>query len=130
MSNNVSPPTGVRPVSAHITLCYMCSHAMMLLQGCHAASASTTASHTPSQVTSHTAVNLRSSALLMTCRVLVLAPDGSSMEARALLDNGSSVSFVSERLLQILGLSHVYQNVHVSGITGSSPRSPLRSIAM
>ena len=45
-----------------------------------------------SQVTSNTAVKLRSSSLLMTCRVLVAAPNGSAMEVRALLDNASSAS--------------------------------------
>ena len=56
----------------------------------------------PSQVVSNAAVKLRSSSLLMTCRVLVFAADGSSVEARALLDNGSTSSFVSERLVQNL----------------------------
>ena len=50
----------------------------------------------PSQVVSNAAVKLRSSSLLMTCRVLVFAADGSSVEARALLDNRSTSSFVSE----------------------------------
>ena len=115
--------------------CQRPHHTLLHVEPCNdatsglSASASTTASHAPPQVTSHTDVNLRSSALLMTCCVLVLAPDGSSMEARALLDNGSSVSFVSERLIQSLGLSHVHRNVRISGIAGSSPRSPLQSIA-
>ena len=55
----------------------------------------------------------------MTCRVLVIAPGGSSMEVRALLDNGSSASFVSERLVQSLGLPHIHQNIRVSDIAGS-----------
>lgn len=85
--------------------------------------------HTPSQVTSNAAVKLRSSSLLMTCRVLVTAPDGSSVEARALLDNTSSASFVSERLAQSLHLPRVHQSIRVSGIAGSSPMTPIQSIA-
>ena len=34
--------------------------------------------------------------LLMTCQVQVMAPDGTSIKARALLDSGSTMSFVSE----------------------------------
>ena len=82
-----------------------------------------------SQVISNTAVKLRSSSLLMTCRVLVTSANGSSEEARALLDNGSSASFITERLAQGLNLPRVHQNVHMSGITGSSPKSPIQSIA-
>ena len=47
-------------------------------------------------VSSNTAIQLKSNSLLMTCRILVHAPDGTSVEARALLDNASSASFVSE----------------------------------
>ena len=81
------------------------------------------------QVMANAAVKLKSSPLLMTCRVLVAAPDGSSVEARALLDNASSSSFVSERLAQGLSLPRQHQRIHVSGIAGSSPSSPIQSIA-
>ena len=47
---------------------------------------------------------ISSNILLMTCRVLVIAPDGSTVNARALLDSGSTVSFISERLAQALRL--------------------------
>lgn len=47
------------------------------------------------EVLSNTAIQLRSSALLITCCVLVYAPDGTTIEARALLDNVSSTSFIS-----------------------------------
>ena len=48
-------------------------------------------------ISSNTAIGLKSNSLLMTCRILVSAPDGTSVEARALLDNASSASFISER---------------------------------
>ena len=43
-------------------------------------------------------------ALLITYRELSHGPDGSSIQARALLDSASSVSFVSEHLVQALRL--------------------------
>ena len=64
----------------------------------------------------------------MTCRVLVFAAVGSSVEARALLDNGSTSSFVSERLVQNLRLPRSQQNVRVSGIAGSMTNDPVRAI--
>ena len=65
----------------------------------------------------------------MTCRVLVSAPDGSSVEARALLDNASSASFVSERLVQSLCLPRTRQSVCVSGIGGLAHDSPIQFIS-
>ena len=84
---------------------------------------------TPKSVSSRTAAGLSSNTLLMTCRVLVDAPDGSKVEARALLDSASSASFVSERLAQTLCLSRSHQSRKVSGIAGLSHGSLLRSIA-
>ena len=46
---------------------------------------------------SHATTRIKSDLLLMTCRVLVEAPDGSMMEARTILDSGSSDPFNSER---------------------------------
>ena len=80
-------------------------------------------------VSSTTAVKLKSNALLMTCRVSIIAPDGSSVEARALLDSASSASFVSERLVQALSLPRFNEQVRVSGIGGTSQRTPTQSIA-
>ena len=80
-------------------------------------------------VSSNTAMKLKSNALLMTCRVSVITPDGSSVEARALLDNASSASFVSERLVQSLSLPRFNQHVRVSGIGGISQRAPIQSIS-
>ena len=82
----------------------------------------------PTQIVSSAAVKVRSSSLLMTCRVLVFAPDRSTIEARALLDNGST-SFVSERLVQSLRLPHSQRIVRVSGIAGSLVSSAVQLIA-
>lgn len=59
----------------------------------------------------------------MTSRVLVFAPDGSYIEARAWLDNGSTSSFVSERLVQSLAIPRSQCGVCVSGIAGSIANS-------
>jgi len=68
-------------------------------------------------------------ALLMTCQLLVNAPDGSCVRARGLLDSDSSASFISERLAQSLRLPRSTKNVRISGIAGISHGSPLHSIA-
>lgn len=57
----------------------------------------------------------------MTCRVLVTSPNGSSLEAHALLENGSTVSFIAERVVQSLDLSRTHQYVCVAGIADTSP---------
>ena len=64
----------------------------------------------------------------MTCRVLVHAPDGSSVASRALLDPGSSASFVSERLTQSLRLPRLNHGVKIMGIGGLSHESPTRNL--
>ena len=74
---------------------------------------------------SHTITALKSNLLLMTCRVLVKAPDGTCIEARALLDNASSVS---ERLSQALQLPRTNRSLRISGIAGLSHKSPLQAV--
>ena len=61
---------------------------------------------------------ISSNILLMTCRVLVVAPDGSTVNARALLDSGSTVSFISERLAQVLRLPRSQQQATIHGVAG------------
>ena len=74
------------------------------------------------------ATALRSNLLLMTSRVLIKAPDGSLTEARALLDNASCASFISERLAQSLSLHRKHVPVSVSGIGGLSHKPPPQSV--
>ena len=74
--------------------------------------------NTSTSVLSHATTGLKSDLLLMTCRVLVESPDGFQAEARALLDSGSSASFVSERLAQSLHLPRSGQNTRISGVAG------------
>ena len=70
------------------------------------------------EVVSSTAVRVKSNTFLMTCRILVCAPDGMQVEARPLLDNCSSASFISERLAQTLQLPRNYQKARISGVAG------------
>lgn len=58
--------------------------------------------------------------LLMTCQVLVIAPDGSTSRVRALLDSASSASFITERLTQRLRLPRRRHGVKISGIGGAT----------
>lgn len=79
-------------------------------------------------VLSHAAVGLSTSSLLMTCEVMIDAPDGSSVKARALLDSASSASFISESLAQSLSLPHSPQSARISGVAGLVHKSPLQAV--
>ena len=58
----------------------------------------------PTEAVSHFTNGWKGSILLMTCQVMVQGPNGSSVQARALLDSGSEASFITERLAQQLRL--------------------------
>ena len=77
---------------------------------------STPLEHTVSS--SHTATGVTSNTLLMTFQAMVKNPDGSSVKACALLDSGSSASFVSEQLAQGLHLPRSRHNLRISGVAG------------
>ena len=81
------------------------------------------------QVASNAAVRLKSSSFLMTCRVLVTSPNCSSTEARTLLDNASSASFITQHLAQTLNFPSSHQSFHVSGIVGVSPGGLAQTVA-
>ena len=63
----------------------------------------------------HVSISLNVS--LMTCQVMVETTNG-ALKAQALLDTGSSVSFISEHLAQFLHLRHFTQNARICGIAG------------
>ena len=109
--------------------CQRPHHTLLHVEGKDNSPTSLPLSHSTAEpVVSNAAAGLTSNSLLMTCRVLVDVPDGSSVEARAILDSASSASFVSERLTQALSLSHSHQSTRISGIAGLSHNSPLQSI--
>ena len=66
--------------------------------------------------------------LLATARVLVVGPKGKSTYVRALLDQGSEASFISESIAQLLGLPKRRTHVPLSGL-GASAAGTARSIA-
>ena len=67
--------------------------------------------------------------LLMTCQVIVESPNGQKMKVRALLDSASTASFISERLVQSLGISRSRQRVTLSGVAGLSSSSNCKSVS-
>ena len=80
-------------------------------------------------ITSNAAAGLTSNSLLMTCCVLIEAPDGSSVKAQCILDSASSASFVSECLVQTLCHPRLHQGAKISGVADLTHESPLQSIA-
>ena len=66
------------------------------------------------------ALSVTKQVLLMTCKVKVTAANGSSTIARALIDPGSSTSFVHERIVQLLRLPRRKKNVLGEGVGGTS----------
>ena len=67
-------------------------------------------------------------ALLMTCQIQVISPNGMITKARALLDSASSASFITERLAQHLRLPRRHHNLRMSGIGGSLTQMNTRGI--
>ena len=65
----------------------------------------------------------------MNCQVRIKAPDGTSVKARALLDSGFTSSFVSERIVQSLGIDRHSRHLTISGIGGVSHKTPISSIS-
>jgi hypothetical protein len=78
--------------------------------------------------TNTAATKFKPSSLLMTCQIFILTRNGSRVRVRALLDGGSSASFISERLVQSLHLPRARQDVSVTGIGGASPAMAVQSI--
>ena len=66
------------------------------------------------------ALSVSEQVLLMTCKVKVTTADGSSTIVRALIDPGSSSSFIHERLAQHLCLPRSNKNTRVEGVAGTS----------
>ena len=54
----------------------------------------------------------------MTCRVKVMAPDGSVTQARALLDCVASTLLITEHLAQQLRVPHYCSNSTINGVVG------------
>jgi len=55
-------------------------------------------------------------ALLATAQILVIADNGGTTRARALIDQGSEISLVSERLVQLLHLTRSHSSISLIGM--------------
>lgn len=64
--------------------------------------------------------NMNTSILLSTAWVSVVAPNGKTTACRALLDQGSEVSFISEKIVQLLQLPKTKANLQIMGINSNS----------
>ena len=80
----------------------------------------------PSTLHSHVTNNQgrQGQVLLMTCQVWVMTSEGTTMQARTLLDSVSSMSYIMERLARQLRLLRKNRHVQVAGI-GSALHDPL-----
>lgn len=114
ISSNAGHLTGVKNVSGTITLSCIMTRPPLYLIHPHILT---------HQSLQNATVKLKCSPLLMTCKVLVRSPSNVMIEARVLLNNESSTSFITEHLVQTLRLPRAHQNVHVLGIAGSSPQT-------
>ena len=108
-------------------ICQKPYHTLLHLEHKDNASTSIGTTSISQPVVSNTATRLSSKSLLMMCCVLVDAPDGSSMEARAILDSASSASFVSEHSSEGL---HLPRSRPSAGISHNPPLQAVTSLSI
>ena len=65
--------------------------------------------------------------ILMTAQVMVYGPDGRSVRARALLDSGSTASFVTRKLAKSLDLEFQHINITIEGFGARPEKAPPKS---
>ena len=99
----------------HCKHCQRPHHTLLHQEKDAAAKPDTPADTTVTSESTTMHVSINSNILLMTCQVET--PRG-MVKARALLDTGSSASFVTERLAQSLHLRRFTQNARICGIAG------------
>ena len=95
------------------------------------ATAPTDNTQNPSATALSTSTNLvrdpNTRVVLMTAQVLVHGPDGRSVCARALLDSGSTASFVTQRLAKSLDLKLQRINITIEGFGARPATAPRKS---
>ncbi|XP_043469701.1 uncharacterized protein LOC122503290 [Leptopilina heterotoma] len=70
----------------------------------------------------------RTAVLLATARVIVEASDGRRVQIRALLDQGSDATFISDSVCQLLRLPRKNSNIAVSGLGGNCSNKVSHSV--
>ena len=112
--------------------CRVCrgDHNTMLHSGSNG-STPLTVSGTTNHATSHTEV-LDKGKLLMTCQVLVTGPTGKSMLVRTLLDSGSTLSLVTNKVAKHLSLKKLSTSMTVAALGDviTEPASPTTPITI
>ena len=70
--------------------------------------------------------------LLMTTKVTLMGPNGNMIKVRALLDAGSTLSIISNKLMRFLGLKKTGKSVTISGIKSKSTKQahPLAKVTL
>ena len=101
----------------HCRRCQRPHHTLLHQEKEDAIESNTPATTTDTSESTMMHVSIGSNILLMTCQVKVETSQG-IVKARALLDTGSSASFVTERLAQSLHLRRFTQNARICGIAG------------
>ncbi|XP_011883991.1 PREDICTED: uncharacterized protein LOC105571130 [Vollenhovia emeryi] len=99
------------------------SHVSSVSQAVNEESTPETGSEAPSSVVAMSAVSasaVPSPVLLATARVILKSPTGRELVVRALLDQGSEVTFVTHKITQILRLPRRRTFTTISAIGGSS----------
>ena len=107
--------------------CQRLHHTLLHLEYAQNADSSSTPSEANPTVNAVTAVTFGQPIIYMTCKILVTGPQGVLFTARALIDTGAGVSFITERLANTLQLPRTVRNVQVCGISGQAVDQPATS---
>ena len=110
-------------------ICQKPHHSLMHIDAPNPDTETATAlTHTTEPIVSHMAAAFKANPLLMTCKLFIEAPNGSMMEVRGLIDSASSISFVTERILQTLRMPRSACDAKFSGIAGMTHSSTVQAV--
>ena len=90
--------------------------------------ANTTTAPTINTTNNLVAPSPRKSHLMMTSQVILTGPTGTSMTARALLDSGSTLSILSNKVKQTLSLLKIPEQTIITGIGASTTTCPMTKV--
>ena len=112
------------PSDQHCRKCQKPHHSWLHIENGASTSKTKKGSKPDKVVTSHASHlgSCHQCALLMTCRVKIVAPNGYTTHARVLLDSALSTTFITKWLVQHLGLRRTWNSLTISGIGGIEAR--------